>query len=88
MARHCLDAYGHWQSYPRPGGWHEQDRFELDVTELAWRVWRMVRPLKHGETRDPKDAELLKWIQEAPDWDDLERMATLPAGWRLTLLEE
>lgn len=40
MALACLDRQtGQIIHFPRPGGWHEQDSYEISLMRTAWRVW-------------------------------------------------
>ncbi len=73
MANICLDAYGNFRSLPRPGGWHEQDEFELDALQMAHRVQRLYSGKakankKRFENEDPK---FILWL-EGDDEPELE----------------
>ena len=58
MANICLDGYGNFHLLPRPGGWHEQDAFELEALQMAQRVQLM----------HPKDPKRRKFENEDPNF--------------------
>lgn len=64
MARDCLDERGRLRLWPRPGGWHEQDAFEMVALRLAWYVQRLFRKPKQ---RTEADGPFLIWLDEEFD---------------------
>lgn len=59
MALQCLDVTGAVQRWPRPGGWHEQDEFEIEAMEVAWRVHRFYNDPKARAKENP---DFLLWV--------------------------
>lgn len=67
MALWCLDQRGELRAWPRPGGWHEQDDYELQAIRIAWKTyWLMNNPKKWGN----EEAEFLIWLNSDDDDED------------------
>ncbi|MBE2198477.1 MAG: hypothetical protein IAE79_07680 [Anaerolinea sp.] len=64
MARDCLDEHGRLLLWPRPGGWHEQDEYEMMALRLAWYVRHLFNNPKN---RTEADGPFLIWLDEEFD---------------------
>lgn len=49
---------GRLRMFPRPGGWHEQNDFEMRVMRLAYRTAHLYQSQKWGE----EDGEFILWL--------------------------
>lgn len=63
-ARACLDAYGTLRLFPRPGGWHEQDEFEIDALRMAFRVQKLHPRDAKKRKFEGEDPNFLLWLDE------------------------
>jgi len=61
MASWCLDENGRLISWPRAGGWHDQDEYELKAMRLAHRAYLTTKfPGKWQQG----DADFILWLNE------------------------
>lgn len=72
MAYTCLDAYGNFRLFPRLGGWHEQDEFELEALQMAHRIARLHPKDPKKRKFENEDPNFLLWLNDETDVLDVE----------------
>lgn len=75
MANSCLDAYGSLKLFPRSGGWHEQDEFELDALRMAYRIQRFYGRKPKERRIEDESPDFFIWLEK--DEYDVEYVSQL-----------
>jgi len=74
-----MNEYGRLRTWPREGGYHDQDPYEIQAMQTAWYVERLF---SDPQSRTAADAHFLLWLDEDFDtWEERNAVTYLNREW-------